>query len=58
MYRFAPGLPSKASLNRSLYAGRISARAYTHIDHCINNNSTIIVIYRDVLPSALRYGAG
>jgi len=38
-------LPIQTKLDRSLCAAKISSL----IDHCINNNSTIIVIYRDAL---------
>lgn len=49
-----------SSISRPFYLGEAGSFALYWknlrlIDHCINNNSTIIVIYRDVLYKAHRY---
>lgn len=53
----APRGLSRPSRLREARIARFVLGGTPLIDHCINNNSTIIVIYRDVLPSTpLQHG--
>lgn len=57
VYRRTPRGLSRPSRLREARIARFVLGGTPLIDHCINNNSAIIVIYRDVLPSTpLQHG--